>query len=127
MAKTVNFEEIYNAARTAGLIAGNAANPAPMIVRDADVLTGQPLADGRKYIVADGVCGFAWVHVKGNTAFGRWARKAGHARSSYHGGLDISVRDFGQSMQRKQAYASAFAKVLRENGITDAYSDSRMD
>jgi len=30
-------------------------------------------------------------------------------------------------MQRKEAYASAFAKVLRDHGIDDAYPMSRID
>jgi hypothetical protein len=44
----------------------------------------------------------------------------------YPTGYDIWVGGFGQSMARKEAYAGAFAKVLKDNGI-DAYMQSRMD
>ena len=44
----------------------------------------------------------------------------------YYGGWYVSVREFGQSMTRKEAYAEAFAKVLTEEGMS-CYVDSRMD
>lgn len=42
------------------------------------------------------------------------------------GGLQYWVSQGGQSMQRKEAFARAFASVLKANGI-DAFADSRMD
>jgi hypothetical protein len=36
------------------------------------------------------------------------------------------VRDFNQSLQKKEAYAYAFAKVLNQAGI-NAHVESRMD
>lgn len=122
------FETIWQAAYTAGMQAGNAAAPTPMIVGTPR----QPLFDDRidptkpVYFVEGGVCGFAWIDFKGNTAFGRWAKKTDRASKGYPTGLMYWVSEFGQSMQRKQAFASAFAKVLRDNGI-DAYVGSRMD
>jgi hypothetical protein len=47
-------------------------------------------------------------------------------RKNYGSGWCISVRDFNQSLTRKEVYAHAFAEVLRANGV-DAYVDSRMD
>ena len=44
----------------------------------------------------------------------------------YYGGWYVSVREFGQSLTRKEAYAEAFAKVLSEVGMR-CYVDSRMD
>jgi hypothetical protein len=38
----------------------------------------------------------------------------------------MSVREFGQSLTRKEAYADAFADVLKEVGMR-VYVDSRMD
>jgi hypothetical protein len=87
----------------------------------ADVDPRQPT-----YFVADGVCGFAWVSFAGNTPFGRWANKHGIARKHYPKGLCLWVSAYNQSMQRKEAYAEAYAKVLRDHSI-EAYAGSRMD
>ena len=125
MAKAQDFSSLYNIAHIAGLASAEQAKVVPMVVADCDIL-GRPIAGGRSYFVADGVCGFAWVAFKGNTPFGRWAKKAGLARSSYPSGMQISVSYFNQSLQLKEAYAEAFAKVLRENGV-EAYANSRMD
>src|SRR5437763_1741627 len=71
--------------------------------------------------------GFAWVVVRpGNGHFARWARKYGKGRAGYGGGLHIWVREFNQSITRKEAYAIAFAEILREAGVR-AFSDSRLD
>jgi len=103
-------------AHTAGMAALEAATPRPMTV------TG----GGKSWHVPEGVCGFAWIKIKGNTAFGRWAKKAGVASKSYPTGLMIWVGVGGQSYERKTAYAGAYAKVLTEAGIT-AYANSRLD
>lgn len=121
----MNFQEIYNRAHAAGLAAGAAITPQPMTVMEVDLddvrIPGTPV-----YHVAEGLCGFAWVTVKGNTAFGKWAKKNDLARPDYPSGLAFWVHEFNQSVARKEAYAGAFAKVLRENGIV-AYSHSRLD
>jgi len=122
-----DFEAIYTEARQAGLAAGNAHNPTPMLVCEH----ASPLDDNSPVIkqyppVMGGVCGFAWVKFAGNTAWGRWAKKQGYARSSYPTGLQIWVSDFRQSMEKKEAYAYAFAEVLRKHEIK-AYAGSRMD
>ena len=83
--------------------------------------TGRPIE-----IVDDGACGFAWIAFPGNTAFGRWAKKQGLARSHYPSGLCIWVSEFGQSVERKAAYSGAFAQVLRNAGI-DCHAGSRLD
>lgn len=82
----------------------------------------------RQWIVNSGVCGFAWVIIKpGTSSFAKWLIKNGHAKTHhYYGGVCHYVSEFGQSMEKKEAYAAAFAKVLSENEIR-AYSDSRMD
>lgn len=109
---TAQFNALILAAQTAGLAAGNAAQCTPMVVGEV--------------VINDGVCGFAWVSFKGNTAFGRYMKKIGQARKAYGGGLQVWIGAFGQSMTRKEAYASAFAATLRAAGI-DAFADSRMD
>lgn len=73
-------------------------------------------------------CGFAWVNVKpGNSKFANWMKKNKLARKSYYGGVDIWVSLGGsQDMEKKYAYAAAYANVLVENGIR-AYPDQRLD
>jgi hypothetical protein len=112
------YERLWNEAVAAGRAAGEAVAPVPMVVSEG--------SGGHQWYVADGVCGFAWVDFPGNDAFGRWAKKSGRARKSYPSGLSHWVGDFNQSMQRKEAYAHAFAGVLRAAGIR-AYAKSRMD
>ena len=117
------FDSLYNAAHMAGLDAATAMTPTPMAVQNADIFGNR---FGPVSVIADGPCGFAWVAFKGNTAFGRWAKKMGVAKKAYGGGLQIWISDFNQSMERKYAYARAFADTLNEAGI-DAYASNRMD
>jgi len=118
------FHSLFAAASEAGLLASAKAVPEPMVVTECDVLTGAP--SGRSYYVSEGVCGFAWVKIKGNTPFGRWAKKMGYARPAYGGGLMIYCPLNTQSYDRKTAWGNAFAKVLNDAGIF-AYCDSRLD
>ena len=126
-AKEQVFQTLYNAAHAKGMEAGMGSNPTPMVVQQR----ANPLNDNspvvQQYFVSEGACGFAWIVVKpGTSAFARWLTKKGYARKHYHGGVSIWVGEFNQSIDRKEAYAAAFAEVLRNGGIT-AYSDSRMD
>jgi len=101
----------------AGIEAGKNARPIPMYVIDQGIPIDR---------IDDGACGFAWIAFPGNTSFGKWAKKQGLARSHYPSGLCVWVSEFGQSVDRKDAFAGAYAKVLKDNGI-DAYSGSRLD
>jgi hypothetical protein len=121
------FADLLSNARTAGELAGAAVMPVAMTVNTANILTGQP--DGRQsWHVPEGVCGFAWIAVRPATSrFALWLIRNGFGRrDSYAGGLRINVSQFGQSLQRKEAYAEAFAEVLRAAGF-NAYAQSRMD
>lgn len=122
----MNFQAIHDQAHAAGHAAATGMTPTPMVVGTAIGFSNQLDRTKPTYLVEDGVCGFAWVAFAGNTAWGRWAKKAGIARAHYPKGLCVWVRDYNQSMQRKEAYATAYAQVLRDNGI-DAYPGSRMD
>ncbi len=62
----------------------------------------------------------------GNSWFARFLKAAGLARKAVYGGVSVWVSAYNQSMERKEAYAHAFANVLRSVGI-DAYAESRMD
>lgn len=124
------FAALYAEAVAAGTQAAQAMTPRPMIVGEAKSLMSNEI-DYSKPIeyVADGVCGFAWVNVKpGTSAFAKWLVKNGHARrDDYYGGVTIWIREYNQSMQRKEAHAQAMAEVLRKGGIERAYAHSRMD
>jgi hypothetical protein len=124
----MDFQRIYDEAHAAGMSAGEAAVPAPMIVGSPSTPFGNDVDPSKRmYYVADGVCGFAWVHLpKANTAFAKFCRDNRLGHKAYKAGWDIWVGGFGQSMQRKEAYAGAFARVLKDHGI-EAYMQSRMD
>ena len=123
----MNEQSIYQQAHYAGNVAVEMATVTPMVVQQR----ANPLNDNselvREYFVSDGVCGFASVNVKpANSKFAKFLVANGLGRKAYNGGVSMSVRDFNQSLQKKEAYAYAFARVLNEHGIK-AYVDSRMD
>lgn len=124
-----DFASLFAKADTAGRAAVEKTKVVPMIVgQETSLFSGKIDYTKETYYVADGVCGFAWVSVKpGNSKFANWLKKNNLARTdSYYGGVSMSVSDYNQSLQKKEAYAHAFAEVLREAGI-NAYSTSRMD
>ena len=97
------------AAHAAGVAAVAALTPTPMVVADRD---------GRRWFVEGGVCGFARVEVRPRTsAFARWLVKyAGWSSSDYHKCVYLNISDYGQSMERKTAYATAYADCLTRLG-----------
>lgn len=123
----MQVENIYIQAHQAGNAAVQSATVVPMIVSQK----ANPLNDNsetiREWFVDDGVCGFASVIVKpANSKFAKYLVQTGLGRKSYTGGCAMSIRDFNQSLQKKETYAYAFASVLNANGI-NAYVESRMD
>jgi len=124
------YARLAKKADAAGKAAADAKTPTAMIVGEAKAIFGPGSDDidysKPTYVVESGVCGFAWVFVKGNTGFGRWAKSAGIASKGYPTGLNIRVSGYGQSYERKMAYAQAYAAVLQEAGIT-AYAEGRLD
>jgi len=125
--------QLWQEAKEAGMSALKAADPIPMTVTDGT----------QNWHVEGGVCGFAWVSFKhkGETGkFLNYLKKLGlvetaqtgrHGQSveitkSYGGGFSYWVSEGGQSMQRKEAFAFAMSKYLRNNGI-ECYAGSRMD
>jgi len=120
-------QTIYAQANDKGNAAVQMTTVAPMVVQQRE----NPLNDDsslvREYFVADGVCGFASVTVKpANCKFAKYLVANGLGRKSFSGGVSMSIRQFNQSLTKKEAYAYAFASVLNENGIK-AYVESRMD
>ena len=113
------FADLIERATAAGIDAGVKCAPIPMDVIDR--------AGGQLWRIDDGACGFAWVTVKpANCAFANWAKRTGIMRPAYGGGVQYWVSEFGQSVDRKSAFAGAFADVLREAGI-NAFAGSRLD
>lgn len=122
-------EALHSKAHAAGMAAGEGAVPTPMLVTEHVNPFDDTSAVKRAYApVMDGVCGFAKVTVRpGNSAYARWLRKSRLGRTdSYYGGTMLWVRQFGQSAERKGAYARAYARVLTEAGIT-AYDSVWLD
>lgn len=115
-------------AELAGMAAGEAAVPTPMVVFERENPWDETSPVKRLYApVAAGVCGFAFVTVRpGTGSFARYAKARLGWRKAYYGGMQTSVFAFGQSLERKTAYARAYAGVLTEAGVP-AYVETRMD
>lgn len=114
-------------AHEAGLAAVAACTVQPMVVaRHANPLDdNSAIREAR--VVPDGPCGFAWVNLKpANSAFAKWLKAECGWRKSHEGGITMWVHYFNQSAQKKEAYAYAYAKVLRDAGF-NAYAGSRLD
>ena len=119
---------LFESAHEAGLKAGREVGVTPMVVGTPTELFGNEIDWNKStYHVSDGVCGFAGVVIKpARGKFVSYLKKLGMGYKHYYGGWYFSVREFGQSLTRKEAYAEAFAKVLGEAGMR-CYVDSRMD
>ena len=124
----VACEKLLERAHLMGMDAGRAASVTPMIVGSPSTPFGSDIDYSKKtYFVEGGVCGFAGVVIKpARGKFVSYLKKLGMGYKHYYGGWYVSVREFGQSLTRKEAYAEAFAKVLGEAGMR-CYVDSRMD
>lgn len=123
----MQIESLYTQAHNAGNVAVTQTTVTPMIVSQH----ANPFNDSsetiKQWYVEDGVCGFASVIIKpANSKFAKFLLANQLARKHYAGGVCMPIRDFNQSLTKKESYAYAFAKVLNDNGI-NAYVDSRMD
>lgn len=109
-----DWATVYAEAHAAGMAAGRDCSPTPMVVEGYAP-------------VMDGACGFASIVIrKGNSSFAVWLRKNNIGYHHYYGGHEIPMYEFGQSMERKMACASAMVKVLQKYGV-DCYPTSRLD
>jgi len=123
------YEAILAEAHAAGMEAGEEVQVTPMIVGTPTTPLGSTIDRTKPvYEVEGGCCGFAWIEIYGgNGAFPRYmVRKGISRRNCGRSGSSIWVSHFGQSMVRKEAYARAYAQVLKEHGV-QAYMGSRMD
>mgnify|MGYP001266901281 FL=1 len=124
----VHCEKLLERAHLMGMDAGRRVGVNPMIVGTPTELMGNEIDYSKKtYVVEGGVCGFAGVVIKpARGKFVSYLKSIGMGNKHYYGGWYVSVREFGQSLARKEAYADAFADVLKEVGMR-VYVDSRMD
>ena len=124
----VACEKLLERAHLMGMDAGRAASVTPMIVGSPSTPFGSDIDYSKKtYFVEGGACGFAGVVIKpARGKFVSYLKSIGKGHKHYYGGWYVSVREFNQSITRKEAYADAFAKVLSEVGMS-CYVDSRMD
>lgn len=125
----MDFQNLYERARQAGLNAAVSKKVQPMVVGTPKSIFSNEIDETKpSYIVEGGPCGFAEVVVKpGNSRFANWLKKNNlGGRRYYGGGVSVWVSEFGQSYERKMAYAQAFAEVLREANI-HASAAGRLD
>ena len=124
----VACEKLLERAHLMGMDAGRAASVTPMIVGSPSTPFGSDIDYSKKtYFVEGGACGFAGVVIKpARGKFVSYLKGLGMGHKHYYGGYYVPVHEFGQSLERKEAYARAYAKVLSEEGMS-CYVDSRMD
>jgi len=86
------------------------------------------MQNGVRIDIMRGLCGFAWVKIKnGKSSLARFMVKEKLADKGTYGGVEVWVGDFGQSVDMKAAYASAYARKLSELSGEEAFSQSRLD
>jgi len=110
--------KLYRKANEAGLWALQVCTPSPMNVTDGVQVWHE----------TEGMCGFAWVNIKpARGPLVAYLKSQDIGRTDdYYGGYTVWVHEGNQSVDRKRAYAAAFAKVLRDAGL-EAYAHSRLD
>lgn len=122
----MRFQSLLDQGNLLGGIAARKHNPTPMDIVQTDVF-GKALANAKVYHVSEGACGFAWVTIKpGTHPFAKWLKQRGYAHKGYYGGVEMSIQNYNQSVERKYAHAVAMASYLRDNGI-DATAHERLD
>ena len=118
---------IYKEAYEAGLLAGKDADTPKFVVGSPTTALGSDIDFSKKTYILDGLCGFAWVNISpARGAFVTYLKSIDAGHKGYYGGYEIWVREFGQSVDRKYAFAQAFAEVLGRYGI-EASAGSRLD
>tara|TARA_B100001996_G_C18627131_1_gene580233 strand:- start:7 stop:396 length:390 start_codon:yes stop_codon:yes gene_type:complete len=124
----VDCEKLLERAHLLGMDAGRGSTPTPMVVGTPTETFGSEIDHSKPtYFVEGGVCGFAGVVIKpARGKFVSYLKSLDMGYKHYYGGYYVPVRVFGQSLERKEAYAEAFAKALSECGMS-CYVDSRMD
>lgn len=118
-----DYRRIMATADSIGYEAATSINPTPMHVVGHNHRTGEE----KHYVVDDGMCGFAWVSIPGNTGLARYCRKHDIGHKGYPKGWHIWISAHGQSYERKQAHARAMADYLRSVFDFPIYAQARLD
>jgi hypothetical protein len=99
------WRSLFLLADERGRAAHAATLPAPMILEDYGV-------------VEEGECGSARVLIAdARRGFARWVVKTGRGNRGYRSGAELYCNLPSQSIERAEAYALAFARVLALNGV----------
>jgi len=134
--KTDPFRNLYDRAWKAGNDAARASTPEPMVVQQLE----NPFDPSSKVlyreVVSDGVCGFAWIQFKGNTAFAKWAAKQPDicVGGGYPTGKCIStqgnprLRD-GESPQRGRGERDGPVEdgLINDNGFLSGFRPRKLE
>lgn len=146
---------LFKQAEEAAMAAGKGITPEPMVVVERINPFDDNSAIVKQYApIMDGMCGFAYINfVPGTSKIARAAKKRygasrdddwrtgrrmdrsfaekvgiGEVFKRYYGGLQASVWAFGQSYERKVAFARAYCQVFADAGFGEFVSfDSRLD
>ncbi len=103
----VLYAHAVKLADEAGMKAASECEPQMISIKGADT-------DINKHYEPFPICGFAWVNFKpATTRFAHWLKKMDLASKAYEGGLNLWVSKFGQSYDKKMAYARAYADVIQ--------------
>jgi hypothetical protein len=122
-----NMKKIFEDAHNKGIAAGNECTPIPMIVETRKNMADDDSPIVKQELIHAGVCGFVYLTIPARTNFAKFLieNKLGKKRS--HGpGVTYWIRHFGQSYEKKKAYATAFAFHLIDNGI-NCRMEARID
>lgn len=122
------WAQVLREANEAGARAAMGARVVPMVVGSPSTPLGNDIDPTKQtYFVADGVCGFAGVVISdGRSSFAKYLRENKIGFKDYYGGWHVSVHEYNQSLQRKEAHAGAMAEVFHKYGVKCRVS-SRMD
>ena len=108
---------LYADAHAAGELAATVCVPKPMYVK----------YNGTTECFEDGACGFASIIIRpARGKFVSYLKKNKIGDKHWQSGWSIFVSGWGQSYERKTAYARAFARILNESGLK-AHVESRLD
>jgi len=83
-----------------------------------DAVLPTPMVLSGFEVIEEGECGSACVVVSdARKGFARWLIKTGRGDRFYRGGASVYCNSQSQSVERAEAYALAFARVLALNGV----------